>query len=72
MECVHCRGPLKRQAAPYSADRKGYHVHWDAIPAWVCAQCGQPYFEPREVEMIERALSTLDEQMASLQPETAA
>jgi hypothetical protein len=30
-------------------DRNGYHVHWDAVPAWVREQCSEPYFESAEV-----------------------
>ena len=67
MECLHCKGQMKRGTAPFSVDRRGYHVHWDAIPAWVCTQCGEPFFETREVEEIQRALDALyraNEQLA--------
>lgn len=66
MECVHCRGRMVRSTAPFSLDRKGYHVAWDAIPAWVCGQCGEPYFEAREVDLIQRALQALDRESAAL------
>ncbi len=36
---------MKKGFAPFSADRKGYHISWDSIPTWVCTQCGEPYFE---------------------------
>ena len=42
MECMHCKGGIIRGTAPFSLDRNGYHVSWDAIPAWVCSQCGSP------------------------------
>jgi YgiT-type zinc finger domain-containing protein len=51
---------MQRGVAGFSVDRKGYHVHWDAIPAWVCTQCGEPLFEAREVDLIQRALVALD------------
>lgn len=60
MACVHCKGRMERGAAPFCGARRGYHVQWDAIPAWVCTQCGEPLFETREVEEIERALDALD------------
>lgn len=66
MECIHCKGRLRRAVAPLSIDRKGYHVHWDAIPAWVCTQCGEPTFEAREVARIQSALSELDRASAVL------
>ena len=49
MECIHCKGRMKRGTAPFSLDRNGYHVSWDAVPARVCTQCGEPFFEAREV-----------------------
>ena len=66
MECFHCRGQMKKGTAPFSIDRSGYHVHWDAIPAWVCGQCGEPFFESREVELIQQALLALDRENAKL------
>jgi hypothetical protein len=59
MECIHCKGRMKRGTAPFSLDRNGYHVSWDAIPAWVCMQRGEPFFEAREVDLIQNAFATL-------------
>ena len=66
MECLHCRGRMARATAPFSIDRKGYHIVWDAIPAWVCTQCGEPFFEASEVEAIQRALRAVDRESAAL------
>ena len=66
MECIYCRGRMERGTAPFTADRRSYHVHWDAIPAWVCTQCGEPYFEAREVELIQTALAGLDRESSKL------
>ena len=66
MECLHCKGRMVRKTAPFSLDRKGYHVSWDAIPAWVCTQCGEPYFESREVEVIQKALAAMDRECSAL------
>ena len=66
MECIYCKGRMERATAPFSIDRKGYHIYWDAIPAWVCTQCGEPYFEAREVDLIQKALSVLDRESAAL------
>ncbi len=60
MECMHCKGEMRRSSAPFSVDGNGYHVPWDAVPAWVCEQCGEPYFESPEVARIQRALAALD------------
>lgn len=66
MDCIHCKGRMVRGTAPFSLDRKGYHVSWDAVPAWVCTQCGEPYFESREVELIQKALAGLDRESTAL------
>ena len=66
MKCMHCKGRMIRATAPFSLDRNGYHVFWDAIPAWVCSQCGEPFFESREVELIQKALTKLDRESAAL------
>lgn len=66
MDCIHCKGRMVRGTAPFSLDRKGYHVSWDAVPAWVCVQCGEPYFESREVELIQKALAGLDRESNAL------
>ena len=60
MTCVHCKGVLVRGAAPFSIDRKGVHVHWEAVAAWVCEQCGEPVFEEAEVDRILNALVVLE------------
>ena len=68
MACAHCNGLMEQRSAPFSVDRRGYHVHWDAIPAWVCTQCGEPFFETRKVEEIQRALDALDKANEQLAP----
>jgi YgiT-type zinc finger domain-containing protein len=47
-------------------DRNGYHISWDAIPAWVCEQCGESLFETPEVDTIQSAIATLDRNTTSL------
>ena len=65
MKCVHCKGRMVQMTAPFSLDRNGYHVSWDAVPAWICTQCGEPYFESREVELIQKALSGLERESSA-------
>jgi len=66
MECIYCKGEMQRAAAPFHLDRKGYHVTLEAVPAWVCSQCGETYFEETEVTAIQEMLHTLDEQARHL------
>jgi YgiT-type zinc finger domain-containing protein len=62
MECLHCKGKMIQGHAPFSADRHGYHIAWDAIPAWVCTQCGEAFFEENEVGHIQKALQQVDQE----------
>ena len=66
MECLYCKGRLERRSTPFTLERNGYHVTWDAIPAWVCSQCGEPLFEARELDLMQEALIALDRQTAAL------
>jgi YgiT-type zinc finger domain-containing protein len=66
MECLYCKAQMQRGTAPFTIDRKGYHVSWDNIPAWVCDQCGEVMFEAREVDLIQEALAGLDRETATL------
>lgn len=65
MECLYCKSKMRRGTAPFSIDRNGYHVTWDAIPAWVCDQCGETLFEAREVDLIQETLTELDSKTAT-------
>ncbi len=66
MKCIHCKGEMERKTAPFQIDRKGYHLLFDAIPAWVCTQCGEAYFEEAEVDAIQEVLKKLDEETEHL------
>jgi len=62
MECTHCRGKMVCKKVPFQVDREGYHLTLESVPAWVCTQCGEPFFETAEVDAIQDALKLLDEQ----------
>ena len=71
MKCLHCKGVMRRSTAPFHVDRLGYHLALDSVPAWVCGQCGEPFFEEREVDAIQGAIRTLDEQTRQLAADVA-
>ncbi len=66
MDCLHCKGRMQQSAAAFSIDRNGYHISWERVPAWVCDQCGEPFFEAREVDLLQEAISAVDRQTALL------
>jgi len=51
---------MRRGTAPFHIDRNGYHLTFEAIPAWVCPQCGEVYFEEAEVGAIQDLIEKLD------------
>lgn len=66
MNCIHCHGKMSRSTVPFHVDRVSYHLSFDTIPAWVCNQCGEAYFEEREVNTIQTAVDSLDKQTRQL------
>ena len=62
MKCIHCRGRMQRSKAPFHVDRNGYHLWFEAVPARVCGQCGEAYFEEHEVDITQSAIEGLDQQ----------
>ena len=67
MKCMHCKGEMERKTVPYSVDRKGYHLYIREIPALVCSQCGEKYFDEHEVEDIQSIIKTLEQRIEKLQ-----
>ena len=67
MKCVHCQGTMERTSAPFHVDRGGVHLSLDSVPAWVCKQCGEPYFEASEVDAIQAILRAVDERAPQLE-----
>ncbi len=66
MKCVYCQGGMKKGATSYNVNRKGYHLLLDQVPAWVCDQCGETYFEKNEVESIQDLVRAVDQQISRL------
>ena len=71
MDCFHCKGKMIKGSAPFSVDRNGYHISWESIPAWVCTQCGEAFFEENEVNHIQKALDKIDLETIALRSNTA-
>jgi len=60
MKCLYCQGTMVRATAPVHIDRKGYHLILDTMPAWVCAQCGEAYFEEAAVEALQQVIQAIE------------
>lgn len=66
MKCTYCSGNLVRSSAPLHVDRKGVHITFDSVPAWVCAQCGEPHFEDTDVEVVQSIVAKIDDDASRL------
>lgn len=66
MKCMYCQGEMMRGSAAFHIDRKDVHVSLDNLPAWVCTQCGEAYFEETEVDAVQDIIRAVDEQTAKL------
>jgi YgiT-type zinc finger domain-containing protein len=65
-ECPYCQGELKPGVTSYTANRNGYHLIIDDVPALVCEQCHEPLFTEDAVRHIQSILRTLDKQRKEL------
>jgi hypothetical protein len=59
VRCIRCEGRMEPGTAPVHLQKEGFRVAWDALPAWVCSRCEAPYFEEREVRLVQRTLSLM-------------
>ena len=66
MKCIHCHGQMKKGTTLFHVDRKGCHLTLDAVPAWVCEQCGEAYFEEKEVDAIQDLVTSVEQKAQAL------
>ena len=57
---------MRLGTAPFHVDRKGCHLLLDAVPAWVCEQCGEAFFEEKEVDAIQDLVRSVEQNMQRL------
>lgn len=63
---MHCQGHMEKGTAPFHIDRKGYHLTLDKVPAFICGQCGEAYFDEPQVDSIQDIIQTLEERAGKL------
>ena len=66
MKCIHCQSQMTRGTAPFHIDRRRCHLMLESVPAWVCEQCGEAYFEEREVDAIQELIRSIDDRAEAL------
>ena len=63
MKCLFCSGEMEKSTVSYTVDRKGFHLFIERIPAYVCSQCGEKYFEEKEKKAIQNMIKALEEKL---------
>ncbi len=66
MKCHYCKGRMESGKTSYTIDRKGYLLVINEVPALICQQCGEPYFNEEEVEMIQNLIKDVDKKSTQL------
>ena len=67
MDCFYCKGKMEKGKTSYVVNRKGYHLVLDNVPAFICMQCGEPYFEPEGVELVQAMIRDIDQKTQALE-----
>ena len=66
MKCLLCKGEMEKSTVSYVVNRKGYHIYVESIPAFVCSQCGERYFDEKEVDAIQDMIITFEEKLSNV------
>lgn len=66
MKCMYCHGAMKRGFTSYHVDDDDLHIILDKVPAWVCEQCGEVYFEEDDVNSIQEFVAAVRKQANKL------
>ncbi|MBI3950865.1 MAG: YgiT-type zinc finger protein [Acidobacteria bacterium] len=57
--CSECGGQVRRKTIAQEFEKEGVKVKLSGFKAWVCAQCGEIYFEPGGAERVAQAVNCL-------------
>jgi YgiT-type zinc finger domain-containing protein len=64
--CEFCDGAVEFRHIQARFQFHGHTIYVDDVPAWVCARCGEPYFDAavyKRLEAIARQREHLKEQI---------
>jgi YgiT-type zinc finger domain-containing protein len=63
---MYCKGEMQKGSAPMHVDRPGCHLTLDNVPAFVCSQCGEAYFEGEAVDALQDLIRSIEQRSAAL------
>ena len=61
MNCFMCKGDLEEKKVNYVVDLEDTIIIIKGVPARVCTQCGEQYFDDETAENIEKIVNQLKE-----------
>lgn len=61
MDCFMCKGNLEEKKVNYVVDLGDTIIIIKEVPAKVCSQCGEQYFDDETAENIEKIVNQLKE-----------
>ena len=59
MNCFMCKGNLEKKDVNYRVDLDNTIIIIKGVPARVCTQCGEQYFDDETAENIEKIVNQL-------------
>ena len=66
MNCFMCKGDLEKKKVNYVVDLEDTIIIIKGVPAKVCAQCGEQYFDDETAENIEKIVNQLKQLAAEV------
>jgi YgiT-type zinc finger domain-containing protein len=58
-KCSECGGQVRRKTIAQQFEKEGVTVKLSGLKAWVCARCGEVYFEPGGAQQVVQAVNAL-------------
>jgi len=59
MECFMCKGKTEKKIVNYFLDLRNTMIIVKGVPADVCTQCGERYFDDEVMENLEKIINGL-------------
>lgn len=66
MNCFMCKGDLKEKKVNYVVDLEKTIIIIKGVPAKVCTQCGEQYFDDEIAENVEKIVNQLKQLAAEV------
>lgn len=58
-KCSECGGQVRRKIIAQEFEKEGVKIRLSGLKAWVCARCGEVYFEPHGAQQVVEAVNSL-------------